>query len=91
MLAALRAWAAVRHVSEADRISAAEQRDRGLAADQQECDLLRGQVSVLSSSVVSVRSQRTAQTATPWSVEMQTGTPWSVEIAKQQASAETRA
>jgi hypothetical protein len=79
MLAALRAWAAVGHISEADRtsarvISAADQRDRGLAADQREYDLLRGRVPMLS-----VRSHRPAQT----------GTPRSDEITRQQTSAET--
>ena len=87
-LAALRTWAhvwaEVGHVSEADRtsagvISAADQRGRGLAADQREGDLLRDPVSMLSGSMISVRSPRTAQT----------GTPRSVEITMQQTSAET--
>ena len=77
-------WAEVGHVSEADRtsagvISAADQRGRGLAAGQREDDLLRGTVSKLSGSMISVRSPRTAQT----------GTPRSVEITRQHASAET--
>jgi hypothetical protein len=85
MLAALRAWAEVGHISEADRISArvisaADQRDRGLAAERRECDLLRGPVSVLSGFMLRVRSQRTAQTETPRSI---------VEITKLQTSAET--
>jgi hypothetical protein len=75
----------VGHVSEADRtsagvISAADQRGRGLAADQREGDLLRDPVSMLSGSMISVRSPRTAQT----------GTPRSVEITMQQTSAETK-
>jgi hypothetical protein len=85
MLAALRAWvAAAEHISEAARISArvisaADKRDRISAAGQRDRDLLRGPVSMLSASTLSIRSQHTAQTETPSSI---------VEMAKRQASAE---
>src|SRR4051794_24345522 len=76
ILAALRAWAAADRISAADRRDrdlAEDRPDRGLPADQGECDLRRGRVSVLS-----VRSHRPAQT----------GTLRSGEIARQQTSAE---